>query len=137
MNENIQITFMDFLEKNFAGFLLVGIPLEVDNKPNTDMRVLCTSKGSPEHLDKLKEILERYIEEIKKNPPPSSNVKYPNITVNLTEAGGNLFSVVGIVRRALKENNVPEEEIDRFIRETGNGTYEQLLQTCTQWVNVI
>lgn len=64
-------------------------------------------------------------------------VKYPNITVELTDNDGNAFAILGLVRRAMLQAGVPQSEIAEFMGEaTSSGDYDQLLQTCLRWVNV-
>lgn len=41
--------------------------------------------------------------------------RYPDITVKLIGTDGNIFSLVGAVRRALLKANVPQTEISEFI----------------------
>ena len=63
-------------------------------------------------------------------------VKYPNITVKLVGEDGNAFNILGIVNRALKEAGVSWEEQAEFMAEATAGDYDDLLQTCMQWVEV-
>ena len=63
-------------------------------------------------------------------------MKYPNITVRLVGDDGNAFYILGKVQKALKRNNIPEEEIDKFMEEAKSGDYNHLLNTCMEWVNV-
>jgi hypothetical protein len=62
--------------------------------------------------------------------------KYPEVTVNLVGRNGNAFLILSRVRKALKEANVPIEELDLFINEATSGDYNDLLATCMRWVNV-
>ena len=43
-----------------------------------------------------------------------TEIKYPNVTVQLTGHDGNAFFVIGRVRQALREAGVSEEEISEF-----------------------
>lgn len=63
-------------------------------------------------------------------------VKYPNITVELTDNDGNAFAILGLVRRAMLQAGVPQSEIAEFMGEATSGDYDHLLQTCLRWVNV-
>ena len=65
-----------------------------------------------------------------------SDIKYPNIKVKLVGLDGNAFSILGRVRIALKNNNVPKEEIDEFYKEATSGDYSNLLGVVSDWVNV-
>jgi hypothetical protein len=65
-----------------------------------------------------------------------NEVKYPNITVQLTGEDGNAFYVLGKVLKALRKAKVSDEEINAFSKEAMSGDYDHLLQTCMEWVNV-
>lgn len=62
--------------------------------------------------------------------------KYPDIVVELTGQDGNAFNVLGLVNRALREDGVPKEERDQFMREATAGDYDNLLLTAMKWVTV-
>jgi len=64
------------------------------------------------------------------------SVKYPNIKVKLVGNNGNAYAILGNVRKALKQNNVPQDEIDLFLKEAMSGDYDNLLTTAIKWVNV-
>jgi hypothetical protein len=64
------------------------------------------------------------------------DVKYPNITVKLTDEDGNAFAVLGKVKKALHKAEVPQEEINKWFAEATAGDYDNLLMTCLAWVNV-
>jgi hypothetical protein len=63
-------------------------------------------------------------------------MKYPNISVKLTGNDGNAFSILGSVRKSLKNGGVSSDEIDLFMKEAMSGDYDNLLQTCCKWVKV-
>lgn len=65
-----------------------------------------------------------------------SEVKYPNIKVQLTGKDGNAFAVIGRVSEALKKGGVPLAERDEFFGEATKGDYNHLLITCMKWVKV-
>jgi uncharacterized protein len=65
-----------------------------------------------------------------------SEVKYPKITVRLVGTDGNAFAILGTVRKALKKAGVSQEQIDEFTTDATMSTYDHLLQTCMQWVNI-
>ena len=65
-----------------------------------------------------------------------TEVKYPNITVKLVGNDGNAYAILGTVRKAMRNNGVPEERIDEWFKEATSGNYDHLLVTCMQWVNV-
>jgi hypothetical protein len=66
----------------------------------------------------------------------AEDIRYPNITVRLSEGDGNAFAILGKMFNVLKMNNVPQVEIDQFRAEATAGNYDHLLQTCMRWVNV-
>jgi hypothetical protein len=64
------------------------------------------------------------------------DIKYPNVTVQLTGEDGNSFMIVGRIRQALKRAGVQQVEIDAFSQEAMSGDRDHLLQTCMKTVNV-
>ncbi len=64
------------------------------------------------------------------------DIKYPNITVELTGIDGNVFSIMGAVRRALESNEVPADDIKAFSEKCMSGDYDNVLRTCMETVNV-
>ena len=64
------------------------------------------------------------------------DVKYPNISVQLTGEDGNAFFIIGRICRAMRRGNVPNAEVKQFQDEATSGDYNHLLQTCMKWVNV-
>lgn len=64
-------------------------------------------------------------------------VKYPDIEVELFDSDGNAFMIIGKVRRALSRARVPREDIDKFVEEATSGDYDNVLQTCMKWVEVL
>ena len=63
------------------------------------------------------------------------DVKYPNITVQLTGQDGNAFGIIGKVSGALRRGGVPKEEIAKFTSKAMSGDYDNVLTTCMEWVN--
>ncbi len=64
------------------------------------------------------------------------SIKYPDISVKLTGTDGNAFSIIGAVRRALREAGVERDEIDTFRKEATSGDYDNVLATAMRWVDV-
>ncbi len=62
--------------------------------------------------------------------------KYPEVSVKLSGRDGNAFSIIGIVSKALRESNVPEDERNLFMEEAMAGNYDDLLRVCMKWVDV-
>ena len=65
-----------------------------------------------------------------------SDVKFPDITVQLTGEDGNAFAIMGQCSRAMRKAGCSKEEIDAFMTEAQSGDYDHLLQTCMTWFNV-
>lgn len=65
-----------------------------------------------------------------------TDVKYPNVNVDLVGEDGNAFAILGRVNAALKQAGVSQEERDLFRKEATSGDYDHLLQTVMSWVNV-
>ena len=63
-------------------------------------------------------------------------MKYPDIKVQLTGNDGNAFAVMGAVRKALKKNGVPDEEIKEYQEDSMSGDYNHLLCVASDWVDV-
>lgn len=63
--------------------------------------------------------------------------KYPDIEVQLVGQDGNAFNIIGLVRVALRRNNVPTSEIDEFTKEATSGDYDNVLATCMKWVTTL
>lgn len=66
----------------------------------------------------------------------TNEVRYPNVTVQLTGNDGNAYAIIGAVIRGLKEADVSVEERDAFREEATSGDYDHLLQTAMKWVAV-
>ena len=63
-------------------------------------------------------------------------IKHPDISVQLVGQNGNVFNLMGIVIRALR-NNVSGDEVDDFISEvTSSKSYHEALAVMMQWVDV-
>lgn len=62
--------------------------------------------------------------------------KYPNISVELSGKDGNAFAIMAHVGKALKRNDVPQEEVEQFYAESMSGDYDHLLRTAMRWVKV-
>lgn len=59
-----------------------------------------------------------------------------DITVKLIGENGNAFNIISKVRKEMKNNDVPNNEIDNFLNEATNGDYDNLLRTCMKYVHV-
>lgn len=65
-----------------------------------------------------------------------SDVKYPEIAVQLTGTDGNAMSVIGRITAALRRNKVSNDEINQFVEEAMSGDYDNVLATAMRWVDV-
>jgi hypothetical protein len=63
-------------------------------------------------------------------------VRYPDVTVQLTGEDGNAMYIIGAVRKALRRAGVPAERIGEFSDEAMSGDYDNVLRTAMAWVNV-
>ncbi len=66
----------------------------------------------------------------------SSQPKYPQVHVQLVGEDGNAVAIIARVRRAMRNANIPQEEISQFTEEATSGDYNHLLQTVMGWVSV-
>ena len=63
--------------------------------------------------------------------------KYPNVEVDFSNINGNAFSLIGAVRRALRRSGVSGGKLEEFQKEATSGDYDNVIQTCMRWVNVV
>jgi hypothetical protein len=59
-----------------------------------------------------------------------SDVKYPKIKVKLSGTDGNVFAILGTVRKAMKRGGVTTAELKAFTDEAMSGDYSHALATC-------
>jgi hypothetical protein len=81
----------------------------------------------------------RIIESVKKAPVKrkvKSDVKYPDVSVQLTGKDGNAFSIIGEVNRALRRAGYVEA-LEPFMAEaTAAGSYDEFLRVVMKTVDV-
>ena len=65
-----------------------------------------------------------------------TDVKYPEITVNILGVNGNAFNILGIYTSKMRKHKLPKSEIDAFFKEATSGNYDDLLCTVMKWFNV-
>jgi hypothetical protein len=65
-----------------------------------------------------------------------SDIKYPDVHVQLSGSDGNAYAIMGAVSTALRRAGVPAEEIAKYKTESMSGDYDNLLVTAMQWVSV-
>lgn len=56
--------------------------------------------------------------------------------LQLTGTDGNVFSILGKARRAVRIAKWPKEKIDKFTAEATSGNYDHALQTCMKHFDV-
>lgn len=67
----------------------------------------------------------------------STTPKFLNVTVRLSGKDGNVFLIVGRVRKALAQAGVADEDLQSFLNEMLNaGSYDEALRTVMRWVDV-
>jgi hypothetical protein len=65
-----------------------------------------------------------------------SEVKYPDIEVELSGQDGNAYAIMGSISKAMRRARVSQAEIDKYLEESTSGDYDHLLQTAMRWVSV-
>lgn len=65
-----------------------------------------------------------------------TEIKYPDITVNIIGQNGNAFCILGICKKAMERAKLPQIEIDAFMAEATSGNYDHLLATVMAWFEV-
>jgi hypothetical protein len=62
--------------------------------------------------------------------------KYPNISVSLSDIDGNAFNIMANITKALRKNDVSDEQIEQYLAESTASDYNNLLSTASKWVNI-
>ena len=63
-----------------------------------------------------------------------TQVKYPDIKVELSDQSGNAYAIIGRVRKAMKRAMLPTAEIEAFTDEATSDDYDHLLQVVIRTV---
>ena len=66
--------------------------------------------------------------------PRTSDVKFPDVHVQLSGEDGNVFSIITRVRRALRRAGASEAQLEDFGNEMQSGSYDDALRTVMRWV---
>jgi hypothetical protein len=66
-----------------------------------------------------------------------TDVRYPEVEVQLSGQDGNAFAILGAVQSGLRRAGVSQGERDEFYAEATDGDYDHLLQTAMRWVQVL
>jgi len=63
--------------------------------------------------------------------------KYKNITVKLVGEDGNVFNIIGLLNRALRQSGIGKDEISQIDSDLmSSESYNQVLQKIMSLVNV-
>ena len=62
---------------------------------------------------------------------------FPDIEVTLDGTYGNATEIMFKLIKEMEKNNVPNSEIRKFIKESAQKDYVNLLQVCMRWVNIV
>ena len=65
----------------------------------------------------------------------NTKVKYPNISIDLSNQDGNAFAIIGACTLALKRNGL-RNQVKPFIAEATSGDYDNVLRTVLAWFSV-
>ena len=65
----------------------------------------------------------------------NTKVKYPNISIDLSNQDGNAFAIIGACTLALKRNGL-RNQVKPFIAEATSGDYDKVLRTVLAWFSV-
>ena len=63
-------------------------------------------------------------------------VRYPDVTVQLTGMDGNAWGILGRVSKALRAAGVEQKYIEEYNEQAMSGDYDNLLRTTMEWVEV-
>ena len=63
-------------------------------------------------------------------------IKYPDVTVQLTDVDGNAFGILGAVGAAMKSAGLSGEQVAEYRTDATAGDYNHLLQTTMAYVKV-
>lgn len=64
------------------------------------------------------------------------DVKFPNVTVELTGQDGNAFAVMGTVSKAMRKAGISPDAVTEYMNEAMSGDYDNLLRVTMKTVNV-
>ncbi len=65
---------------------------------------------------------------------PETEIRFPEIEVQLVGEDGNAMAIMARVSKAMRRNNVSQEIIKEFQAEAMSGDYDNVLNTCMNWV---
>ena len=62
--------------------------------------------------------------------------KFLHVKVTLTGEDGNAFSIIGRVKRALRDGGASSAECTEFVDEATSSDYDNVIATAMKWVDV-
>jgi len=62
---------------------------------------------------------------------------YKHVRVNMYGVNGNAYNILGVVKKALHKVGAPDEHVRAFLVEAMAAGYEELLDTCSEWVTIV
>jgi hypothetical protein len=66
----------------------------------------------------------------------STTPQFPDVHVQLSGQDGNVFAIIGRVRRALMKAGATQQQLDGFVKEvTSAGSYDEALLVVMRWVH--
>ena len=67
----------------------------------------------------------------------STTPQFPDVHVGLSGQDGNVFAIIGRVRRVLLSAGATQQQLDDFMKEvTSAGSYDEALLIVMRWVRV-
>lgn len=66
-----------------------------------------------------------------------SDVKFPNIDVQLSGEDGNAFNILGRVKQAMQRGGCSADDVKAFMDDAMSGDYNHLLRVAMDTVNVL
>jgi hypothetical protein len=62
---------------------------------------------------------------------------YKHVEVNMRGVNGNVFMILGTVKRALQKAKADPYHVEVFMHRAMSGNYEHALSTCSKWVTIV
>jgi hypothetical protein len=90
-----------------------------------------TPSSSPHY-----EVSDQYPSDAEHRTYNANDVKYPDVTVELTGTDGNAFAILGKVKKAISEAH-GRDAGSAYFDEATAGDYDALLRVTMQYVDVI
>lgn len=66
-----------------------------------------------------------------------SDVKFPEVEVELSGQDGNAFAILGRVQKEMRRAGVSADDIEAYVDEATSGDYDHLLVTTMRTVEVL